>query len=154
MLYIDYGETTFKPIHDIDGYYETVMSEDWFNDEYVRELVKGIDDSVVENAHSIVHEYFGLHNCYEISTGCKAAILLYKTDVILDGCRMGDNCYKFVSDISKTKDVRITLGYTPDVPEDIVATIVNTGVVAHGEREFLMATFKAKALVMKNGNND
>ena len=141
MLHIDYYGETYKSAGHPDALMLAYGEEDWFNEEYVKDIVYKIDGSIVENPHAIIHPDFGLHNCYEISAGAKNIVLAYKTDLKLNADFMGDNCIPLLLDIADTKEVFITTTHIFILPEDrpINIELVNTGEILRDSDSYLKA---------------
>ena len=47
----------------------------------------------------------------QLSSGIKALLILYNTDEFVAITRCGDNCAKWITEISKVKPIRVSLNY-------------------------------------------
>lgn len=139
MLYVDYFGETLKDVEtNIPNVFSDLFSDDWMEDYRVRMLIKGIDNSEVVAPHVMENPYFGTHSHLQLSTGCKCAILCLKTDLNLDGDRMGDNCYPWVHMYSLNKDIYLTRESIVPVTNGLPISIMNNGKVYFNRMEFAM----------------
>ena len=83
---------------------------------------------------------FGAVNCTVLSTGCKNTILAYKTDKIIPATHMGDNCAPLLVEISKQKELVITLEYLMDFSgiADFKAEIMNTNKIVSSVQDYVL----------------
>lgn len=121
--------------------FDGIYLPEWFSDPFVREMIEIIDNSVVEQNNTtdsinIFNSVLGNIPPQNLSTGVKALILLYKTDLKIDGDRLGDNCIPLLLRIADKKDITISLGHFPAFPDKFDAIIVNNGVKIHSDMEF------------------
>ena len=121
MLYIELGNKTLHPAGHPDGLYDSRVQKEWFNDPFIIDIVEGISGAKVINYASIEHPYFGLHNYLEIAAGIKNVILGYKTDLILNGDFMGDNCLPWLLRAAEHKDIYVAVDRIFDFPDDVAS---------------------------------
>lgn len=98
----------------VDEYFNHTYDEGWFNDSFVREMVKDIDNSIVLDKLCIQSPVLGQIPPTMLSGGVKTCIMLYKTDNLLtDLIVCGENCEKWLSKIFALKEkVRVVMsGY-------------------------------------------
>lgn len=142
MLYIDYCGKVYKSQTYIPGVFEDNFKDEWMSDTTVQAIIKAIDNSTVIAPHVLENPYFGTHSHLQLSSGCKCTILAYKTDIILDGDRMGDNCYPWICMLSLYKDIKLTLQRVPSITHGIPVTIVNTNKVYTYGKDFVYDSLK------------
>lgn len=137
MLKVYFGELP-EQIKRPDHYLDLVFEDEWFEDPFVKEICKGVDGTIVHSAYQMENPIFGPINVKTLSTGCKNTILAYKTDRVIPATYMGDNCAKYVWEISKKKDLTITLEYLMDFShcEGFSAYILNSNKIVNSYFEF------------------
>ena len=91
----------------VDTYFNNVYNPDWFLDDFVKEMVLDVDNSVVQDRYCIMSPAMGQIPPMLLSGGVKGLILLYKTDDFYTDLQIfGENCEKWLSKIFKIKDVK------------------------------------------------
>lgn len=149
MLYItirDWDEPPNGLVHNIKSYFNSRKNKDWFNNEFVKRVIKEVDKSEHIKDEYIESPVFGGMAAERLSNGCKCLILLYNVpDIHIYGTRMGDNCVPALLDLGKMKDIHITLGHQMKFPDDgFEATITNDGVVIRTRRQFIYEFYKCR----------
>ena len=95
MLYIHVDEENTKNYIDgVDYFFNTTKQKDWFNDVTVKKIIKDIDNTIAVKDEYLESPIYGGMSPDRLSTGCKALILMLKTDEIIYATRCGDNCAK------------------------------------------------------------
>lgn len=120
---------TYK--HYVSDYFDIIFDKSWFLDPYVVDIIKEIDNTVVNEDLTLYNEVLGGIVPSQLSSGCKGLILVYKTDCKIDGDRLGDNCWGRLSDIASKKDVDIVLRHIPVLPENFSAYLLNTNTIVN-----------------------
>lgn len=108
MIKIRFG-TIEDTIVDVDGFFDVVYEKDWLNDPIVKEMVLDIDKSIVISQECIDSPVLGQIPPTELSGGVKALILMLKTDEEIWATACGNNCAKWILEIAKQKDIKISL---------------------------------------------
>lgn len=124
----------------VSDYFDDTYEPEWFEDPFVREIIKIIDKSDVICEHksiNIYNEILGNIPPQNLSSGCKGLILLLKDEIAINGDRLGDNCIPFLLKISEKKDCEISLGHIPKFPEKFNAVILNTGDMITTRKDFV-----------------
>lgn len=117
MLYIYYwchGRERFgdKYVNVPQFYFNNNFEEEWMMSDYVKNMVLDVDKSTVLYPKVIDSPVLGVIPVTDLSTGVKSLILMYnKLDIVISGERLGDNCWKWVFEMSKTRDIRVTLNH-------------------------------------------
>ena len=94
------------------GYFDAVYEQSWLQSDMARYIIKTIDKSEYIDGEYIQSPVFGGISPRDLSTGCKALlILLNEPDKIVSGDRMGDNCYPVLLEMAKHADYTITLSH-------------------------------------------
>jgi len=117
MLNVYFGA---KPemIIDVDAEFDFNYEDEWFDDPFVRAMIKDVDQSDVVSAYAIKSPVLGMIAPTMISGGVKALILMLKEDFIIWGTACGDNCSKWIIEIAKQKDFTICLEHVMNFPEE------------------------------------
>lgn len=112
MLSIFFGYDE-EAVLSVDTYFNNTYDEEWFDDSFVREIVKTVDDSDVMDRHCIFSSVLGQIPPERLSGGAKALIQMYKEDdFYTDLIVFGRNCEDFILDIAEKKDITCSLsGY-------------------------------------------
>ena len=120
-------------------YFNNIFKPEWFDDPFVKEICKHIDNMDVVSAYQMTSPNFGPANCTMLSTGCKNVIMAYKTDFILNATQMGDNCGPDLCRIAEKKDVTVMLQHVfrfKGIP-NFKALILNDGKVVEEYLDYL-----------------
>ena len=88
MLTIVYGEVD-EAISDPDTYFNHTYSKKWFDDSFVKEMIRAVDKSEVLSSHAIESPILGIIPTSKLSGGVKALILVYKRS---EERRVGKEC--------------------------------------------------------------
>lgn len=91
MLKIHFGEIA-NEIKAPRKYFDLVMKPEWFEDEFVKQMVKDVDKTEVVSAYQMTSSVLGPINSTIISGGVKNLILAYEMDRPIDASNCGDNC--------------------------------------------------------------
>lgn len=78
-------------------------------------LIKEIDKSVVHHARWIESPVLGTISYRELSHGVQGLIILANTPEIIPFEFMGDNCFKYLAEISRVRDVNVCTGSFRDL---------------------------------------
>lgn len=113
MIRVFFG-IDWEAIRNPDPYFKYNWREEWFEDPLVKEMVKGVDETIVLSPHCMDSPILGQIPPERLSGGVKALILLLKADMDLkiDLVACGDNCSKWLSKIGSIKDISVSMsGY-------------------------------------------
>lgn len=153
MLYVHIDEAkTSNFILDIDNYFNLYKKKEWFNDPYVKKIIKEIDNTIAVKDEYLESPIFGGMSPERLSTGVKGLILLYETDEIIYGTRMGDNCNKFVFEMSNKKDIHVMLHHcmTPEYHAKFKACFVDTGKIVDNYDDFVWTYYDIREATCDN----
>jgi hypothetical protein len=98
MLYITFGDKTALDdyrIFNYDNYAE------WLQDPFVQEMIEDVDKSKVINGNLIDSPFLGNISPTQLSGGVKLLIILYEYGEVIDATCCGDNCAKWIIEMSK-----------------------------------------------------
>ena len=117
MLTIVYGEVD-GAINDPDTYFNHTYSQKWFEDPFVKEMIRAVDKSEVLSFHAIESPVLGIIPTSKLSGGVKALILVYKKpELLIDCTACGENCAEWILKIAENQNTLINLNYFMDFPE-------------------------------------
>ena len=103
MLTIVYGEVD-GAINDPDTYFNHTYSQKWFEDPFVKEMIRAVDKSEVLSSHAIESPVLGIIPTSKLSGGVKALILVYKKpELLIDCTACGENCANGFLKLRKTR---------------------------------------------------
>ncbi len=117
-------------------YFDHVYEDSWFEDPFVKKIIKDIDNTDATSAYQMTNPVWGALNYTMLSTGCKNVILAYKTDNIIYATKMGDNCSPLLLSIANMKDVTIILHHVLHFPCDFSALFLNSNKMIHTLKEY------------------
>lgn len=132
----DLAEAIYHPPTYFDNRYE----DEWITNPLTVEMIKDVDKSEVINVHLIDSPVLGTISVKEISGGVKTLILMAfdTSGKIFNASSCGDNCAKWILEISRKKDLTINLRHIMDFGnQDFEAKILNTGEIVHNMQEFV-----------------
>lgn len=142
MLFI-YTKQPDNPIEAIDSWFRRNKQNAWFNDPFVKEIILGIDKSVAVEDDYIKSPVFGTIGADRLSTGCKAVITMYvQSDRPVWATSCGNNCAKYIVEVSKKKDVSIWLAHHMNFGIDFEAVFAESEVRTHTNHEYNMEMFR------------
>lgn len=112
MVSVYFGNDT-SAILNIDLYFNHVYRAEWLDDDLVKQMIKDVDNSTVLSNQCIQSPVLGQIPPERLSGGVKALICLLKLDdCLIDLVVCGENCEKWISEIAKKKDIRVSMsGY-------------------------------------------
>jgi hypothetical protein len=106
MLYLSINKKMPNEISLPDIYLGSVVRRTWFDDSVVKQMILDVDKTVCHSAFNMESPMLGGINYNQLSTGVKNLILAYKLDnPVIDLSLCGDNCSKWIIEISKQKDI-------------------------------------------------
>lgn len=140
MLKIIFGDTE-NSIYHPPTYFDNVYQDEWITDPFSVSMIKDIDQSDVLGPRVIDSPFLGSVSVKELSGGVKTLILMMfdESGKIFNASACGDNCAKWIVEISKRKDLTINLHHVMDFSscEQFDATILNINKEVHSFQEYL-----------------
>lgn len=147
MLRIIFGDVENAVYHP-PTFFDNQYEDEWITDPLTVEMIKDIDGSDVVGAHLIQSPVLGPISTKEISGGVKTLILMAfdKSGKIFNASACGDNCARWIVEISKKKDLTINLHHVMDFSSvaEFQAVMLNTGATVRSYGEYLQETLKIK----------
>lgn len=84
----------------------------WFRDPFIREMIKGVDNSSYVDGLVIDSPVLGPIPPERLSGGLKTLIMIYeKPDLVFNATSCGQNCAPWLLKIGSQKDVTVNLEY-------------------------------------------
>ncbi len=140
MLKIVFGDVE-NSIYHPPTYFDNVYMDEWITDPFSVKAIKDIDKSEVIGPRVIDSPFLGSISTKELSGGVKTLILMKfdESGKIFNASACGDNCAKWIFDISREKDLTINLHHIMDFSkcENFEAYIVNSQKEVRSYREYL-----------------
>lgn len=139
ILYGDVGENEPQnfirfPQNDFNSLYKP----DWFEDDFVKKIVKEVDRSEVIFPEVVMSPVFGAIPVVKLSGGAKALILVYKRpDLLCDCTTCGDNCAPLFLEMAKDRDVTINIAYLMEFQDPFDIRVLNNDKVCHTWKDLL-----------------
>lgn len=123
-------------------YFDLECEDEWFEDDFVKEMIKDIDKCQVISPYNIISPVLGGINYKQLSGGVKNLILAYKTDEIIDASHCGNNCAKWILKIAELKakqdkDMIISLYHVMSFRCDFKALILNDGTIVESYAKYI-----------------
>lgn len=128
MLYITFKESN-KTLRGVSSYFDYNYLDEWFDNEMVRAMILDVDKSIVRSSNCIESPVLGQIAPTGLSGGVKTLItmlMLSDEDFEFYATSCGDNCAKWIIEISKVKDVTIVLKHVMHFEEDFQAVCLDT----------------------------
>lgn len=145
MLKIIFGDAQNSVYHP-PTYFDNTYEDEWITDPLSVEMIKDIDKSDVISPRAIDSPVLGSISVKELSGGVKTLMLMQFDDSgkIFNASACGDNCAKWIVEISRKKDLIINLHHIMDFSDcdDFSAYIVNTGKTVNSYKEYIDEAFR------------
>lgn len=139
MLSIYLGDMN-NSIYHPPTYFDNMYEDEWITDLLSVEMIRDVDKSEVIGPHLIESPVLGPISPKELSGGVKTLILIAfdENERVFNASACGDNCSKWILQISREKDLTINLRHIMDFgKESFEAKILNTGQIVHNMLEFI-----------------
>ena len=140
MLKIAFGNIA-NSIYHPPTFFDNVYLDEWITDPVSVRMIKEIDQSDVIGPHVISSPFLGSISTKDLSGGVKTLILMRLDDSgkIFNASACGDNCARWIYEISKEKDLTINLHHIMDFSscDEFNACILNTGKIVNSYEEYL-----------------
>lgn len=135
MLYITFKKSE-KTLIFVDGYFDLNYGDEWLLDPFIQQIIYDVDKSEVLDAGAVKSPVLGIISPTALSGGVKSLILMLKEEREIWATNCGDNCAKWIIEISKLKDITICLSHFMEFPCDFDAFCLDTGTEIHTLNDF------------------
>lgn len=147
MLYMTFKHDskvakTEKLVTSIKAYFDSVAKREWFDDDFVKEMILEIDQTECYAAYNMYSPFLGAMNFKQLSGGVKGLILLYKHNenkLFLKSSTFGDNCVSCLLKIAEQRDVYLCMTHILKLPKVFTAVCLDSGETISNYREYLDA---------------
>ena len=144
MLYVyfggmDYNNSPDWYVHGINSYFDSYFETSWTDNEWAKRVISEVDKSTLLYPKVVDSPWLDIIPITGISGGAKTLIMANAVEgVVFDGNSPGDNCYPLFLELSKTKDIMLTLEYSPQFKwvDDVPVYIVNNDKIVQNMRDF------------------
>jgi hypothetical protein len=125
MLKIYFGSHKDE-IYNTDLYFNNSYKDKWFSDNFVKRMIKEIDNSEVIDNNIIKNDILGTFSPINLSMGVKTLILIYsKPKMIFNISNCGDNCIPLLFKIANNKDITVCLHHFLSLPKNKSVKVIN-----------------------------
>jgi hypothetical protein len=135
MLRVYFGSLADE-IYNTDLYFKNSYKDEWLSDDFVKEMIKEIDNSEVIENNAIKNDILGTFSPTGLSGGVKTLILIYfNPKIIFNISNCGDNCIPFLfkivqkreETIKTNKDITVCLHHFLKLPNGMSVKVINDG---------------------------
>lgn len=137
MLTIHFGEWTdvkYGPT-----WFKYNYRPEWLKDPFVREMIKGVDNSTYIDGLVIDSPVLGPIPPERLSGGLKTLIMIYeKPELVFNATSCGENCAPWLLEIGKRKDVTVNLEYLMTFPESFRIRVENEDRIVTDPKDYLI----------------
>lgn len=146
-------------IRSCDAVFNVLYENEWLEDERVINIINTVDKTEVVTNNILKSEFLGTFPPEKLSGGCKGLILMLKCDepFIYSSAIFGDDCLKYIFQISQIKDIEMYLcSYLfMENYENMQVSIqdVSTGEYFSNYDEYFKDVLKTASKYWGNGSN-
>ena len=143
MLKVYFGEMD-GVLHNVDTFFNNQYQYSWLDDDFVKEMIKDVDKSVVESPECIMSPVLRQIPPTKLSGGVKAVILMkYIPDRIINASNCGNSCAKWILELGNSSDLTVNLNHIMEFEEkEFQIEILNDNSMVHNMAEFVDAAIK------------
>lgn len=143
MLNIYFGDMP-EAIYNTSVCFDNTYEDSWFEDEFAKRVIKGIDKSVVLGPHAIESPVLGVIPPEKLAGGTKTLLLIRNCpDQVFNASTCGDNCAKYIVELAKDHSITINLRHIMDFgTKQFKMHIINDNVDIKNDLEYLKIAAK------------
>ena len=142
MLNIYFGDMP-EAIYNTEVYFKNTYEDEWLQDDFAAEVIKGVDQSEVVDRHLIESPVLGMIPPVMLSGGTKTLLLIKNCpDMVFNASTCGNNCAKYILKIAQEQDITINLRHIMNFTEPFTARILNDDVVVTDMMQLLLVAAK------------
>ena len=131
MLNIFFGEMP-DAIYDTPSYFNNTYLDCWLEDDFSITVIKEIDHAIVLSPQAVNSKALGVIPVTSLSGGVKTLLLIdHEPQKIFNASTCGDNCAKWIIEISKLRDITVCLEHAMKFPNDFDAICLDTNEEIH-----------------------
>lgn len=96
--------------------FDTSFEDEWFDNLYIQKMIKDIDGSTFISDSIFKSDVLGIISAKDLSSGVKGLMLIFyeNENYVFRSNYFGDNCSKYILEMSKSKDIIISLEHLLD----------------------------------------
>ena len=131
----DYEGAVYNP----NVFFDNTYTDEWMSDNLNKEMIKDVDKSEVIDTYLINSPVLGGISPERLSGGVKTLICIHMVpERVFNASTCGDNCAKWLLEMSKTKDVTINLRHLMNFGDgSFEINVLNNKCVAHDMDELV-----------------
>ena len=125
MLRVFFGSLPDE-IYNTEIYFENQYDPNWIMDEFAKRIIREIDESEVCTPDIIKNDIFGSFVPTELSAGVKTLLLIRNfPKKIFNISNCGDNCAKYILELAKDRDIKVTLHHAMNFGKEFEVRVIN-----------------------------
>ena len=125
MLRVYFGSCE-NEVYNTEMFFENQYDRSWVTDEFAQRIIRDIDDSEVIGPDTIQNGIFGTFGSNDLSAGVKTLLLMKNLpNRIFNISNCGDNCAKYILELAKDRDIKVTLHHVMDFGETFELKVIN-----------------------------
>ena len=138
MLNIIYGDCD-NAIYNPNVYFNNSYIDEWMSDDLNKKMIKDIDNSEVIDTYLINSPVLGGISPERLSGGVKTLICIHmEPEKIFNVSTCGDNCSKWLLELSKDRDLTVNLRHLMDFGDNSFEIYIkNTDSIVHNMDELV-----------------
>ena len=143
MLKIYFGDMKEESVYNTEVYFKNVFEDHWLEDDFAREVIKGVDKSEVIDTHLIKSPVLGMIPPTMLSGGVKTLLLIKNfPNMVFNASTCGDNCAKYILKLARERDVTINLHHIMRFSKKFEALILNDNTTVSNMEQLIIASAK------------
>lgn len=123
-------------------FFDNTYKNEWITNPLSKKMILDVDKSTVIGTHLIESPVLGPISTLQLSGGVKTLMLMaFDENNNVFNATCGDNCAKWILEISNHKDLTINLRHIMNFgKKPFEAKILNTGQIVHNMLEFVLVS--------------
>ena len=150
MLYVYWGSIDWEKaprafVMSSNSFFDAHYEDEWLTDGWAKRVIEEIDKSSLIAPKVVDSPWLDMIPITQISGGAKTLIIANAVDgIVINGNRMGDNCWNLMLELSKKKDIQLVCEYCAifDWVDGAEATFINNGAVVNNYSDFNSMRFE------------
>ena len=138
MLQVFFGDMP-EAIFNTSVYFKNTYQDSWFDDEFARAMIKGVDKATVIEGTLIDSPVLGKIGPERLSGGVKTLLLVYNVpNKVFNASTCGDNCARWLLRMGRDRDVTVNLRHLMRFGKRRFSIrVLNSGHVVHTMDDFM-----------------
>ncbi len=127
----------------VDSYFDNAYEPEWIENDIATGILKDICNMVERQGQAITVNWFNEGRYVTIGPrdlpgGVKALLIMLNTDEVVQACRCGNNCAKWIVEIAKVKPLKIALASFMEFNVDFDAHVLNDDSYIHSYADHIV----------------